>query len=323
MPPTPIPPSPAFILTELFGYACTLILLRHAWRTGGWRFVLILCTAALYGFIPEYASIKAKTDYCYGQFMIMLPPWPIPYDPTDPCPAGAKVPLWIVTAWGSLIYGAIVTSNRINVPWRVRPLIDGLLVLSFDWTLDPMAAHLGFWTWYVKDPATWFGIPVGNYFGWFVTVAGFSYVLRGLSNLIPFGSRGRQGDLAVLVLTIENAFILLFVTMMLYLKASVSGTIEWILLGVTLLVALVIACVYAVRAPGKRKFDLPLVGVAIANYVYCALLMAYSGLYREQPALVAVTIGTLVFAWVGYTWPYRNAKAAGPSQAASEEWAEA
>lgn len=57
------------------------------------------------------------------------------------------VPLWIPIGWSFVVYVAMRTSDKLEADWRFRPVVDGLLALNLDLTLDPIAAHNGWWTW--------------------------------------------------------------------------------------------------------------------------------------------------------------------------------
>lgn len=151
------------VATELATYAWTIVFLRLIWKRGGWPLMVVVIAAGIFGFILEYGSVKANSDYCYDKAMIMLPPWPVTPPPGDPCPVGPAVPLWIFFGWMMTIYIAMQTSTRLALPFFVRPVVDGLVGMSIDWVLDPLAAHIHFWQWYVPGP--YYGIPLDNFLG--------------------------------------------------------------------------------------------------------------------------------------------------------------
>ncbi len=68
------------------------------------------------------------------------------------------VPLWIPLGWSFVVYVAMRTSDKLEPSWKVRPVLDGLLALVLDFTLDPIAALNRWWNWeteqlYVFSPA--------------------------------------------------------------------------------------------------------------------------------------------------------------------------
>ena len=113
----------AFVVFELSVYALALLTLRHAMRHSRFA-VATLLAGIVYGVLLEYATILAYQAYSYGQFLVMF--------------FGA-VPLCIGVSWGIIIYSAIETSDRLGLPWILRPLLDTLLAL----TIDLVTTHKG------------------------------------------------------------------------------------------------------------------------------------------------------------------------------------
>jgi putative membrane protein len=50
--------------------------------------------------------------------------------------------------------------------WRV-PLATGLIAVSVDLLIDPIAVTIGYWVWHVQGNV-YYGIPLLNFVGWFV-----------------------------------------------------------------------------------------------------------------------------------------------------------
>src|SRR6266704_834612 len=75
-----------------------------------------------------------------------------------------------------------------------------LLALTIDLSMDAIAIRLGFWTWRQAGP--WFGVPLGNFYAWFIVVFGFSLLLR-LGRLWSLaGPLALLGDVAMAILAI-------------------------------------------------------------------------------------------------------------------------
>jgi hypothetical protein len=287
------------VFTELLAYGWTFFCIRHAWRRGGWPVVVVLIAGGLYGLILEYSSVKANVAYCYDPAMIMIPPWPVAPPPGDPCPIGPAVPLWIAFGWMMTIYVAMQTSSRLDLPFYVRPLVDGLLGMSIDWILDPLAAHALFWQWY--QPGPYYGIPLENFFGWFVTIAAFSLALRLAQR--KFGGNGRMavyGSPAIAIVA-GIAIVTILVKGFVALGAHVS---EELMLGATLGAALLIVLPHRFRVKGALPPDWFIIAESVSYTLYYSALMWITGLYAKDPSLVLVSIGVLVFATAGYSWPY-------------------
>lgn len=132
----------------------------------GLCFVLI---ASLIGFLAEVISLHYATLFG-GRYMYLGD--------------GVKlfeIPLKIPIFWAVVVYlGYSLTTSfhyslNKNKPSRhtggatllpLLILLDGLFVVSIDLLLDPVQVHTQQWTW--LDEGAYFGIPIGNFLGWFL-----------------------------------------------------------------------------------------------------------------------------------------------------------
>lgn len=101
--------------------------------------------------------------------------------------------------WALIIYTAMITSDKLSRGGKlVRSFIDAFLVLNIDFGIDAIAIrlgkdfilksqrptyfintnlyHIGFWTW--NPPGVYYGVPLSNFFAWYVVGWGFSWWLR-------------------------------------------------------------------------------------------------------------------------------------------------
>lgn len=289
------------VATEILAYALAVLFWRQARRR---QALLMLVTATLFGFTVEYVNVKTLTDYCYGEFMVMLPPmwWPVT---PDFCPVGPRVPLWGTLVWGTLIYGAMTLSSSMEIPWPVRPLYDGLLVLTVDWILDPLATWRTFWTW-TPPPGLWFGIPLDNYAGWFLLVVSFSLTFRAAQAIVPRVASGWVANLIVAVVTIAVGIGLLKAGLEVYVWLLGRGVDEPLLLLTLLGVPALIVIAYAVRVPGDATPQWLIFGAAVVTHVFYTGLIVATGLSGKYPLLLGVAAATFVMTVVGYSWPFRR-----------------
>lgn len=95
------------------------------------------------------------------------------------------VPWTIGFAYVPLLLGACAMVRRYapGRPIWQQALLGALLLVAADLVLDPGAALLGYWVW--SDPGPYYGIPLSNFVGWFLT--GTVY-----SALTLFAVRGRM-----------------------------------------------------------------------------------------------------------------------------------
>jgi uncharacterized membrane protein len=165
-------PSPYFLAFELLVLALFLLCLRDAWRRGPWVAWQLLA-GALFGLLLEWATIQQLNAYEYGRFLVMLGP----------------VPVVIGVAWGTIIYSVRAFSDSTDLSEWARPVLDGLLALSIDLSMDAIAIRLGMWDWGKGLDYQYFGVPYNNFWAWFWVVFSFSLSLRLLSRLPGFWGR--------------------------------------------------------------------------------------------------------------------------------------
>jgi len=140
-----------------------LICLSHALKRGK-QFVLELLVSVVYGVLLEILTMVQLKYYYYGDFLIKI------FD----------APLAIGIGWSVIIYTAMATTDKLGVAQKVRPFLVTLLALDIDLSMDAIAIREGFWTWGVNG--WWFGVPLGNFFAWFIVVMSFSYFIYHFRN---------------------------------------------------------------------------------------------------------------------------------------------
>ena len=87
------------------------------------------------------------------------------------------VPYLIPIAWFMMVYPAYVLAERLAPRnWRgwqadlVISALCGVLMAAWDLVMDPLKILVGSWVWEVNG--YYFGIPIQNYWGWWLTVFG-------------------------------------------------------------------------------------------------------------------------------------------------------
>ncbi len=85
------------------------------------------------------------------------------------------VPYVIPLAWFMMTYPSWVISRRVlAVLWRKTPpwavaALGGVVMTAWDLVLDPLMVHYRHWVW--EAPGGYFGVPLHNFLGWWLTVA--------------------------------------------------------------------------------------------------------------------------------------------------------
>lgn len=150
-------PSSYFHLFELTLFLQLAVCLPHAWKHGKAN-LLRLFAGILFGVLLELATIRQLNAYEYGQFLVMV----------------LDVPLGIGVSWGCIAYASMEFSDASSLPYFARPVLDALLALSIDLSLDAVAIRFGFWDWGEGLDYQYFGVPYANFWAWFWVIFSFS-----------------------------------------------------------------------------------------------------------------------------------------------------
>ncbi len=161
------------IIFEIIMLVLYYFCFRHAWRTGGWVFVWQFFAGVIFGWLLEWATLLQLDAYTYGNFILKVGP----------------LPLSIGIGWGVIIYSARLFSDASNLPVGARPLLDALLALNIDLSMDAIAIRTGMWDWGQGLDFQYFGVPYANFWAWFWVVFSFSAALRLLVSLPSWAGR--------------------------------------------------------------------------------------------------------------------------------------
>ncbi len=149
-----------------FAIPCLLCLTGfiHAIEYQGWQRALFLFgSGALISLIAE--ALGSSTGILFGNYsytdqlgykLFGLVPWLIPI-----AWCSMLYPAWHV-AWGSFKPDAPRLISQ-----ALRITTAALAITAWDLSLDPRMVQDGYWVWHQGGP--YFGIPISNYVGWFVT----------------------------------------------------------------------------------------------------------------------------------------------------------
>jgi uncharacterized membrane protein len=157
--------APAHITTPLVTLAGFAFALLHAGQREGWRRALRLL-ALVFGISLLFESIGVATGWVYG-----------PYHYTNklgPLFLGL-VPFLIPVAWFMMSYPSFVIASWL-VPsgWKYGQrllcvaAVGGLVMTAWDLIMDPIMVAGGHWVWDTRG--AYFGIPLQNFWGWWLTV---------------------------------------------------------------------------------------------------------------------------------------------------------
>lgn len=110
------------------------------------------------------------------------------------------LPLVILLLWVIFIYIGYSLTNSIftyffkenyneilkkNLNIIFLSLLDGFIVLTFDIFIDPIAVKFGLWRW-ENFFFSYFGVPIGNFVGWYIIATTTTLFLRSLDLIFSF-----------------------------------------------------------------------------------------------------------------------------------------
>ncbi len=152
------------------------------------KFILIIIILFLIPLIYEYIGINyggpIGVRYYYNQSF-------------KPQILGLPIFVWVF--WGIFIITSYLLTNsiilnilkkdyevflkdRLNI--LLISFFDGFIVTTFDLFIDPIAVKFGLWRW-ENFKFSYFGVPIGNFVGWFIIATSTTIILRILDSLIP------------------------------------------------------------------------------------------------------------------------------------------
>jgi putative membrane protein len=224
-----VPPP---VTASMTGLAFSFALLHGADHLGWKKTVLLVGLTFVISLAFE--SIGVATGLIYG-----------PYHYTDKL--GPKflglVPYLIPLAWFMMMYPSYIIAARVtpaHLPARLRGFsiaaLAALAMTAWDLAMDPFMVQADHWVW--DAPGAYFGIPVQNFFGWwvtsFITIGAFTWFARPSQRLEASPADHRFTRLAILSYAITAASSLATdLTLGLYGPALVGlfAMLPWILLG--------------------------------------------------------------------------------------------
>ncbi|HNK63130.1 MAG TPA: carotenoid biosynthesis protein [Anaerolineales bacterium] len=152
---------PAYIipLTTLLGFSIALL---HARERMDWSRTLWLLASAFVVSLT-FESVGVLTGLVYG---------PYHYTPKLGFLFLGLVPLIIPVAWFMMMYPSFVIADWI-IPAKAAgrsalvAAIGAVIMTAWDVVMDPVMVSGGHWVWDVNGP--YFGIPLQNFSGWWLT----------------------------------------------------------------------------------------------------------------------------------------------------------
>ncbi len=284
--------EPAYLFFEAATYILFALCLWHAARNHGRYRVLELVITLVYGVLLEWATMRQMESYHYGRFLIMIDNAPLP----------------IGMGWAVIIYSAMEFTARLKLPEHARPFLNGLLALNIDLAMDAVAIRLmdtvnnqqGMWTWTIPLDREWFGVPWGNFWGWFIVVTSFS----GFLYLLRRWREHRVGGWLYAPLALALSVGTLLLLDQLYGSVLYPNGLGFV--GPAVLIgggaALVLASRPRVEQAGPPE---PVVlAVPLAFHLIFIFLALVQGIYTPLPILAVISVAMLLVGVALHLWPW-------------------
>jgi len=267
-----------FNLYEVTLFLQLIICLPHAWKHGKAN-LLRLFAGILFGVMLELATIRQLHAYEYGQFIMMV----------------LDVPLGIGVAWGCILYSVMEFSDASSLPYFARPMLDALLALNIDLSLDAVAIRFGFWDWGNGLSSQYFGVPYANFWAWFWVIFFFSLGYRLFAR--------REDWVSVWVAPVNGLVVGLLGV--LGTNALITFVIPWAYHGSTILLLIAVATLSILAF--RPKFYLAPIPyltfwVPFTTHMYILIAGLISGLILDPPFLFLVGLVMIAIAFYLH-WP--------------------
>jgi len=259
--------QPLYVAFTAAMLAAAGLCLRDAW--GDRADVALFGASLVYGILLEKATIVAFEAYTYPAANYLIAP--------------LDIPIAIGLGWAAVIYAGVATARALGVPRVAFPGFVALYALHVDLAMDAVAIRVPYWTW--TPPGPWFGVPYGNFFGWFCVALLLPAWFLGLKRWVP---RPAVRAPAALVLSLGSLIPLL--------EGWVRFTADAPALKLGVLVgAGAIAAAILVARPPSLDGTAPTAafGATLVFHLFFLGLILIEGYYRAQPALVALSLSML------------------------------
>ncbi|MCJ7660281.1 MAG: carotenoid biosynthesis protein [Anaerolineales bacterium] len=149
------------ILLSLLGFSFALL---HASTRQGWQnaFIFLGLTVVI---SLLFESVGVATGWLYGGYHYTEEFGPRIF---------GLVPYLIPVNWFMMLYPSYVMAERIFPrernrwkQWIAIAAVGGVIMTAWDLVMDPLMVVRGHWVW--ENEGAFFGIPLQNFFGWWLT----------------------------------------------------------------------------------------------------------------------------------------------------------
>jgi len=276
------------------------------------RWVWTLVWGIFFGCVIEILLVKLN-DYRYGDHFLFYVPSPFGRD--------ERVPLSVGVGWGVLLYTCTLVAQRLKQSTWARALFAGLLALSIDASLDPVARIGRLWNGSVGTP-NFHGVPYDNFTGWMLIVTSYSFCVRCFFGWIDKSRSEKVKSVAAIWVPFVACAIATGITGLtdhilnhwIYPSQNVPDPRpvlcpEWAVFGGLVLIALLVVGKNCLEGSGNHR---PIAAILAVPLVYHPLCWACAQTMREnidseQHSLVTMAIPFFfVVTMVAFLWGWKR-----------------
>ena len=176
----------------------------------------------------------------------------------------AGVPLEVVSYWAVFIYsGYSIVSSFFYWAHKEKPSIihrngwflpitivcDGLVVTAIDLFMDPLQVKLGHWTWI--EGGSYFGVPLGNFVGWFIVTVFVTGIFRTFEYFFPDTKTAFSKSIFLIPILGYAVLMLSFIFLSIQCRMY-----DLALIGTALMLPTIMVNIYVVHLRERFSFDL-------------------------------------------------------------------
>ncbi len=298
--------------------------LMRLWRDPNKFFFMSFLFAVVVTTLIELAGVRLEHSYYYADFLFEIPAVPILAGLGGKAAESAgSFPVFVAFEWAFIIYCLNLMMKKLYIAWYLAPLVCGLVAVSIDMALDPVAASsrmvaavgescfdstvpgsaegIGYWVWCIPENTPnsyFFGVPLQNFYAWFLVVAVWM-LFQSVAFKISYEGPWYAQFNALMTSTVLS--LVLFFTILGDFLALGAG-FAWLVWGTLMFLGMAVL----VNAGTKRVnyvMDWWAYSVLIASSLFCVLgiiinLWSTSSISLKLSTALWVVFGMALGAWI-------------------------
>ena len=168
----------------------------------------------------------------------------------------------------------------------------------------------------------WFGVPLGNFYGWFCVVLSFSLLLRLGRRWLPPGEHRWLGKLGVPLIAVPLSVVALMQLLTIYTRLLEEGLSAWLIVGSILVFSAAAPLAFVRSSCCDHRLDGIILAVPLFFHLFFCSALFWAGIYGQAPLLVPIALTMFLVGLVLHLWPSWRRLFAAPRAPAVHQAAE-